>query len=128
MVFIIILAGLFLLIPVLLFLTLFMENILFLDSLIIAVAGAIWIRSVTGMHPVFCILCGICLLAGSILLYIQRHMFWIFTVTSTVVWGSMIGYLLHDITNDWIWGIFIGMVVGGAALAFHMTARLRYFG
>lgn len=126
MMFIIILAGLFLLIPAIILLTLFMENILLLDSLIIAVAGAIWIRSVTGIHPVFCILCGIGLLTGSMLLYTQRHMFWIFTVMSTVIWGSIIGYLIHDITNDWIWGIFIGMVMGGAALAFHMSARLLF--
>ena len=123
MVFIIVLAGTLLLIPAILFLTLFMENILFLDSLIIAVAGAVWIRSMTGMHPVFCILCGIGLLAGSMLLYTQRHVFWIFTVMSSVVWGSMIGHLLHDITNDWIWGIFIGMVVGAVAIFFHIASH-----
>lgn len=128
MVFIIVLAGTLLLIPAILFLTLFMENILFLDSLIIAVAGAVWIRSVAGMHPVFCVLCGIGILAGSMLLYTQRHMFWIFTVMSSVVWGSMIGYLLHDVMNDWIWAIFIGIIVGAAAMVFHMLARLRYFG
>ena len=66
MVFIIALAGMLLLIPAILFLTLFVENILFLDSLIIAVAGAVWIRSMTGMHPVFCILCGIGLLIGMV--------------------------------------------------------------
>ena len=126
MVFIIILAGLFLLIPAVLFFTLFIENILFLDSLIIAVTGAVWIRAVTGIHPVFGILCGIGLLAGLMLLYTQRHVFWIFTVISTIMWGSMIGYLLHDITNDWIWGIFIGMAVGVAAMVFHIAARLRY--
>ena len=123
MVFIIAPAGMLLLIPEILFLTLFVENILFLDSLIIAVAGAVWIRSMTEMHPVFCILCGIGLLAGSMLLYTQRHVFWLFTVMSSVVWGSMIGHLLHDITNDWIWGIFIGMVVGAAAIFFHIASH-----
>ena len=82
MVIIILIAGLILLIPTILFLTLYVENILFLDSLILSVFSAIWVRTITGIHPVFCILVGIAVLAGTMMLYAQRCLFWIFTAMS----------------------------------------------
>ena len=82
MIIIFVIAGLFLLIPVMLFMTLYAENILFLDSLILSVITAFWIRSIAGIHPVFCILTGVAVLAGMMLLYSQRYIFWIFAVVS----------------------------------------------
>lgn len=128
MVVIFMIAGLVLLAPVTMFLILYAENILFLDSLILSVLGAVWIRTITGIHPVFCILIGIAVLAGTMLLYSRRWMFWIFTAMSSMLCGCMIGTLLNDITNDCIWGIFIGLTVGVTTLVFHVGARVRYYG
>lgn len=128
MIIIFLIAGLVLLIPVMLFLTLYAENILFLDSLILSVITAFWIRTMSGIHPVFCILTGVAVLLGMMLLYSQRCMFWIFTAASSLLWSYMVSYILHDITNDWIWGIFLGLATGGITLAFHMAARVRYYG
>ena len=128
MIIIFVIAGLFLLIPVMLFLTLYAENILFLDSLILSVITAFWIRSIAGIHPVFCILTGVAVLAGMMLLYSQRCMFWIFTAVFSMLWGYMVSYILHDITNDWIWGIFLGLAAGAVSMVFHVGARARYYG
>ena len=128
MIIIFVIAGLFLLIPVMLFLTLYAENILLLDSLILSVITAFWIRSIAGIHPVFCVLTGVAVLAGMMLLYSQRCIFWIFAAVSSMLWGYMVSYILHDITNDWIWGTFLGFAAGGITLAFHMAARTRYYG
>lgn len=128
MVIIFLIAGLFLLIPAILFLTLYVENILFLDCLILSVLNAVWIRTITGIHPVFCILMGIAVLAGMMMLYSQRCMFWIFTVMSSLLWGSMIGVLLKGVTHDLIWCVFFGVVVGVISFVFHMAVRLRYYG
>ena len=128
MIIIFLIAGLVLLIPMMLFLTLYAENILFLDSLILSVTMAVWIRTMSGIHPVFCILTGAAVLIGMMLLYSQRCLFWIFTAASSLLWGYMVIYILHDITDDWIWGIFLGLAVGGITLAFHMAARARYYG
>ena len=110
-----------------LFLTLYAGIILLLDSLILAVLSGIWIRTITEIHPVFCILTGIAVLAGMMLLYTRRCMFWIFTVTSSVLWGSMIGVLLHGIT-DGTWCVFLGMSVGIITLLFHIGVHARYDG
>ena len=128
MIIIFVIAGLFLLIPVMLFMTLYAENILFLDSLILSVITAFWIRSIAGIHPVFCILTGVAALAGMMLLYSQQSMFWLFTAVSSMLWGYMVSYILHDITNDWIWGIFFGLVAGTVSVVFHVGARARYYG
>ena len=128
MIIIFLIAGIVLLIPVMLFLTLYAENILFLDCLILSVITTFWIRTMTGIHPAFCILTGAAVLAGMMMLYSQRYLFWIFTAVSSLLWGYMVGYILHDITNDWIWGIFLGLAAGGLTLAFHMAARARYYG
>ena len=128
MVIIFLIAGLFLLIPLILFLTLYVENILFLDSLILSVLSAVWVRTVTGIHPVFCILVGIGVLAGTMFLYSQSCMFWIFTIMSSLLWGSMIGVLLKGVTHDLVWCVFFGVVVGVISFVFHMTARLRFYG
>ena len=126
MVIIFLIAGLFLLIPAIMFLTLYVENILFLDCLILSVLSAVWIRTITGIHPVFCILIGIAILAGTMMLYSQRCMFWIFTATSSLLWGSMISVLLHGIM-DIIWCAFLGVIVGGITLLFHMAVRSKYY-
>lgn len=105
MVVIFMIAGLVLIVPVTMFLFLYAENVLFLDSLILSVLSAVWIRTITGVHPVFCILIGIAVLAGTMLLYSRRWMFWIFTAVSSMLYGCMIGTLLNDITNDCIWGM-----------------------
>ena len=128
MVIIFLIAGLFLLIPAILFLTLYVENILFLDSLILSTLTAVRVRTITGIHPVFCILIGIAALVGIIMLYSQRYLFWILTVISSLLWGSMIGVLLKGMTHDLIWCTFLGVVVGAISLVFHMAARLRYYG
>ena len=126
MVIVFLIAGLFLLIPTILFLILFAENILFLDSLILSVLSAIWIRAVTGIHPVFCILAGIGVLAGMMMLYSQRYLFWVFTAMSSMLWGSMIGVLLQGITGG-VWSTFLGATVGVVTLLFHMAVRGRYY-
>jgi hypothetical protein len=59
--------------------------------------------------------------------YTRRCMFWIFTVTSSVLWGSMIGVLLHGIT-DGTWCVFLGMSVGIITLLFHIGVHARYDG
>ena len=128
MIIIFLIAGLVLLIPVMLFLTLYAENILFLDCLILSVITAFWIRAMTGIHPVFCILTGAAVLAGMTLLYSQHCLFWIFTAVSSLLWGYMVSYILHDITNDWIWGIFLGFAASVITLAYHMAAWARYYG
>ena len=128
MIIIFVIAGLFLLIPVMLFLTLYAENILFLDSLILSVITAFWIRSIAGIHPVFCILTGVAVLAGMMLLYSQRYIFWIFAAVSSMLWGYMVSYILHDITDDWIRGIFLGLAAGTVSMVFHVGARARYYG
>ncbi len=128
MVIIFLIAGLVLLIPVILFLTLYAENILFLDSLILSVIVAVLVRTMTGIHPVFCILTGVAVLVGMMLLYSQHCLFWIITVTSSMLWGSMIGVLLHGITKDLAWDVFLGMIVSVITLAFHLAARERYYG
>ena len=55
-------------------------------------------------------------------------MFWIFTAVSSTLWGYMVSYILHDITNDWIWGIFLGLAAGTISMVFHVGARARYYG
>ena len=61
-------------------------------------------------------------------LYSQRCMFWIFTVISSLLWGSMIGVLLKGVTHDLVWCAFFGVVVGVISFVFHMAARLRFYG
>ena len=126
MLIIFLIASLFLLIPTIMFLTLYVENILFLDSLVLSVLSAIWIRAVTGIHPVFCILAGIGVLAGMMMLYSQRCLFWVFTTMSSMLWGSMIGVLLQGITGG-VWRTFLVATVGLTTLIFHMAARGRYY-
>lgn len=128
MVIVVALAGMLLLIPLVLFFSIFVENILFLDSLIAAILFAVWLRTVTGIHPVFCILSGVALLIVLMMLYMQCYLFWIFTSISTFMWGYMSALLLHDITNDWIWGIFLGMVAGAIVLMLHMYVRYTITG
>ena len=115
---IMVIAGVFVLVPFVLFLTLFVENILFLDCLALSIICSAWISSTTDLHPVFCILCGIGIFACMMLL----------SAVSTTVWGSMTGYLIHDITDDWIWGIFAGGVACAAVLVLHLHARIRVCG
>ena len=128
MIIILAIAGMVLLIPLTLFLALFVENIMFLDSLLVSILCTAWLWSASGIHPVFCILFGIGILVALMLLYTQKYMFWIFTVLSGTIWGLAIGYLLHDITNDWIWGIFIGVVVSIIVWMLHLYARMRVCG
>ena len=128
MIIVLAIAGMVLLIPLTLFLALFVENILFLDTLLVSVLCTAWLWSASGIHPAFCILFGIGILVALMLLYTQKYMFWIFTVLSGTIWGLAIGYLLHDITNDWIWGIFIGVVVSIIVWMLHLYARMRVCG
>ena len=128
MIIIFMIAGFVILIPTALFLLLYAENILLFDSLILSVLSAIWIRTIAGIHPVFCILIGIGVLAGTMMLYTQQCIFWIFTVISSMMYGAMLGTLINDITNDCIWGIFIGLVTGIVTLLFHMGVRVKYYG
>ena len=128
MIIIFMIAGFVILIPTALFLMLYAENILLLDSLILSVLSAIWIRTIADIHPVFCILIGIGVLAGTMLLYTQQYIFWIFTAISSMMYGAMIGTIINEITNDCIWGIFIGLVTGIVTLLFHMGVRVKYYG
>ena len=128
MIIIFMIAGFVILIPAAMFLMLYAENILFLDSLVLSVLSAIWIRTIADIHPVFCILIGIGVLAGTMLLYTQQYIFWIFTVISSMMYGAMLGTIITDITNDCIWGIFVGLVTGIVTLLFHMGVRVKYYG
>ena len=125
MIIILAIAGMVLLIPLTLFLALFVENIMFLDTLLVSVLCTAWLWSASGIHPVFCILFGIGILVALMLLYTQKYMFWIFTVLSGTIWGLAIGYLLRDITDDLIWGIFTGIVSSMIVLGLHLYARSR---
>lgn len=48
----------------------------------------------------------------------------IFTVISSMLWGSMIGILLHAIL-DGVWSVFLGGAVGMLTLALHMAVHAR---
>ena len=123
MIIVIVIAGMLLILPLILFMTLFAENILFLDSLLISVIGTVLIHSAIKMHPVFCILTALAILAGMTCLYVREQMFWIFTMFSTLFWGYVSGFVMQDIIGDRIWGTFIGLIVGAMAFALHLYAR-----
>lgn len=121
-------AGTLIAIPLVMFLLLFTGNIIFTDSLIISIIGAVLLHTRTGMHPVFCILAGAAILAGTALLYLREKMFWVFTIASTAVWGYLAGFFTNDISGDRTWTVFLGAVMAVWVLILHIAARNKLTG
>ena len=118
-------GGTILLIPVIMVLALFAGNIMFLDSILMAVIGAALLYSATGMHAVFCILTAILILAAMTVLYVRQWTFRIFTALFTLTWGYVCGFMIHDLTGDPLWSGFIGIITATAVFLLHLYTKAQ---
>lgn len=122
------LAGMFIIVPLVMFLVFFTGNIIFTDTLIISILAGVLLNTRTGLHPVFCILAGAILFIGITALYMREKVFWVFATASTLSWGYLAGFLANDIIGDQIWGIFLGAAMSALTLALHIAARNKLMG
>ena len=115
--------ALIIMIPVVMFLTLCMANMVLADSLVAAVLGGIVLRFALSWHPVLCILGGILLFAGMSWLYLQEKAFWTLSAASSLIWAYLAGFLVHDLTGaDLLWTAFAAAVCGIVIYGLHLHA------
>ena len=121
------LLGLILMIPVIMFVTMCMANIVFVDSLTAAVLGGILAGNIWHVHPVICIVIGLAILAGMTYLYLHDKAFMVLTLLSTVSWTYLTGFLVHDLTGgDTLWTLFFAVISGGIILTLHLGVRMNW--
>ena len=119
-----ILFGTVLMIPVVMFLTLCMANMILADSLIAALLIGILLRFEFHLHPVLCILAGFLTLAGMTCLYTRDRGYAILKWASTLIWGYLAGFFAYDIFGrDLLWGAFFALFVGTVSFFLHEYAR-----
>ena len=121
------LFGLVLMAPVIMFATMCMANIVFVDSLAAAVLGGVLAGSILHAHPVICIMAGVLILAGMTYLYLHEKAFMVLTVLSTASWAYLTGFFTYDLTGgDMLWTLFLAVVSGGIILTLHLGVKQRF--
>ena len=119
-----VLFGVILMIPVVMFLTLCMANIVLVDSLAASILGAMLSCICFHLHPVIGILIGAGLFAGMTYLYIQEKAFIVLTAASSVIWAYLAGFFTYDLSGgDVLWTVFATVVTGGVSFFLHMGVR-----
>ena len=116
--------GVILMIPVVMFLTMCMANIVFVDSLIAAVAFGAVARIMLHLHPAICILTGFAAFCLVTYISLREKGFMVLTAASTLSWGYIAGFLVNDITGgDKIWTIFTFLVTSAIILMLHLNVK-----
>ena len=119
-----ILFGTVLMIPVVMFLTLCMANMILADSLIAALLTGILMRMEFHLHPVLCLMAGFLILAGMTFLYTRDKGYAILRWASTIIWGYLAGFFAYDIFGrDPLWGVFFALLGGTVSFFLHEYAR-----
>ena len=115
--------GMILFVPVLFYITLCAVNIIFADSLIIAIICAILIRVYLHMHPVICILMGLLVMAGMTCAYLKEKGSLILTLVSTASWTYLAWFFMRELGRDLLWSIFAAAITAVIIWLLHMKAR-----
>lgn len=118
---IIALFGLALMVPVVMVITLCMANMVFADSLGVALLTGVLLGIHFHAHPVICILGGIAAFSGMTYLYLQEKAFKVLSVASTVIWAYLAGFFVSDITQgDFLWTAFFALLSGIIIYSLHL--------
>ena len=108
----IMLTGMIAMVPVVLFATLCMTNMIFADSLIAAILAGGILRAAFHVHPVFCILVSCAVFALVTKLYLDDRSVRILIGISTLLWGYVGGFLVYDLSGeDRIWAVFAAILI-----------------
>ena len=119
--------GLILMIPVIMFVTMCVANIVFVDSLAAAILSGVLAGTICHAHPVICIIISIVILAGMTYLYLHDKAFMVLTLLSTASWAYLTGFFVHDLTGgDMLWTLFFAVISGGIILTLHLGVRMNW--
>ena len=120
----VVLFGIVVMIPVIMFLTLCLANIILVDTLAVSIIGSVLMCVSFHIHPVIGILIGSGLFAGMTYLYMQDRAFIVLTVISSVIWGYLAGFFTYDISGgDILWTGFAALLTGGISFFLHIGVK-----
>ena len=116
--------GVIVMVPVVMFVTMCMANIIFVDSLIAAVTCGALVSVLLHLHPAICILIGCAVLCGVTYISLQEKGFKILTAASTISWAYIGAFLVNDFTGgDKIWAGFAFVVIALVVWTLHMNVK-----
>ena len=116
--------GIIAIIPVMIFFTLCLANIILVDSLAVSIIGAVLLCIRLHMHPVLGILIGAGLFAGMTYLYMQEKSFVLLTMASSVLWAYLAGFFTYDLSRgDVLWTAFAVIIAGVISCFLHLGVK-----
>ena len=104
----------------------FFSNIIIFDGIITGIAAATLCGCLWSVHTVFCILIGISICVGFVLLHIFKIGFWIVSPLMSLAWAFFLSIITYEFSRgDWIWTIAIGCVTASGVIGLHISARRK---
>ena len=104
----------------------FVGNIIFFDSIILAVISGIISNQIWKVHPALCLVIALILFVFLYWLQKTKVGFWIIGILLSVFWALVFGFLAYAFSSsDLIWGYVVmglGLIL---MIALHLKARNR---
>lgn len=120
----VVMVGFVVTVPVVIFLTLCLANIILVDSLAVSVIGSVLLCVNLHLHPVIGILIGTGLFAGMTYLYMQDKAFVVLTASSSVIWAYLAGFFAYGLSRgDVLWTAFAVMITGAVSCLLHLGVK-----
>lgn len=120
----VVMVGFVMTVPVVIFLTLCLANIILVDSLAVSVIGSVLLCANLHLHPVIGILIGAGLFAGMTYLYMQDKAFVVLTIVSSVIWAYLAGFFTYGLSRgDVLWTAFAVMITGTVSCLLHLGVK-----
>ncbi len=117
--------GVIMMVPVVMFITMCMANIVLVDSLIAAFTCGGLAGSIMHLHPAICILIGFAAFCLVTYLSLQDKGFKVLAAAATISWAYIAGFLVNDLTGgDRIWTYFTFLITAGIVWMLHMNVRI----
>lgn len=102
----------------------FVSNIIFFDSILLAVLSGLLCYELWTIHPAFCLLIGIAVFLLLFWLQCTSIGFWIIGGMMTLLWSAVFGVLAYFISeNDPIWGWVVFGLAAVIMSSLHFKAR-----
>jgi len=103
---------------------LFFGDIILFESIGVAIAAGCLTSHFLHIHPAFCVLIGIAVLAGLYFLMNTKFGFWIIGGLMSLVWGFCVAVIVFGSTGkDMIWTYVSWGLATAAILALHIKAK-----
>lgn len=108
---------------ILLVVGLFIGHIILFDSIALGIISGLCCNHFLTLHPAFCLLIGVEVFAGLLLLQKTAVGFWVIGVLLSAVWAFIFAFFAYIFTEDMIWFYVVGGIAFVVMLLLHIRAR-----